>query len=116
MLVIDDYEDTTRALGRLLRSMGHSVSIANDGRSGIELANRLCPDVILLDIGLPLMDGYAVARYLRSLPSLAATPIIALTGYGDSARASIFEAGIDRHLVKPVDADELEAALHGVRG
>ncbi len=82
VLVIDDYVDATRALERLLGVMGHQVIIAHDGKSGIELAERVRPDVILLDIGLPEMDGYSVARHLRSLPSMAATRIIALTGYG----------------------------------
>jgi PAS domain S-box-containing protein len=110
VLVIDDYVDTTRALGRLLRAMGHTVSIAHDGRSGIALAQRLRPDVILLDIGLPQMDGYAVARQLRSQGS--STRIIALTGYGaEITRETVREAGIDGHLVKPVDADDLQAAI-----
>jgi two-component system, chemotaxis family, CheB/CheR fusion protein len=116
VLVVDDYVDATRALERLLRVMGHEVVIAHDGKSGIELAERILPEVILLDIGLPEMDGYSVARHLRSLPSLAATRIIALTGYGaERARQSVREAGFDLHLVKPVDADELEAALCAAR-
>jgi two-component system CheB/CheR fusion protein len=112
VLVVDDYVDATRALERLLAVMGHEVIVAHDGRSGIELAERVCPDVILLDIGLPEMDGYSVARHLRSVPSLSLTRIIALTGYGaERARKSVREAGFDLHLVKPVDAEELEAAL-----
>ena len=113
VLVVDDYVDATRALERLLTVMGHEVIVAHDGRSGIEL-ERVCPDVILLDIGLPEMDGYSVARHLRSLPSVSATRIIALTGYGaERARQNVRDAGFDLHLVKPVDADELEAALVG---
>ena len=74
------------------------------------------PDVILLDIGLPEMDGYSVARHLRSLPSMASTRIVALTGYGaEEARRMGREAGFDLHLVKPVDADELEIALGAAR-
>jgi two-component system CheB/CheR fusion protein len=112
VLVVDDYVDATRALERLLTVMGHEVIIAHEGKSGIELAERVHPDVILLDIGLPEMDGYSVARHLRALPSMAATRIIALTGYGaERARRTGREAGFDLHLVKPVDADELEAAL-----
>jgi two-component system CheB/CheR fusion protein len=112
VLVVDDYVDATRALERLLAVMGHEVIVAHDGRSGIELAERVCPDVVLLDIGLPEMDGYSVARHLRSVPSLSSTRIIALTGYGaERARRSVREAGFELHLVKPVDADELEAAL-----
>ena len=91
--------------------MGYSVTIAYDGTSGIDMARQLRPDVILLDIGLPRMDGYAVARHLRSLPDLATTRIIALTGYGQDASERVRAAGMDRHLIKPVDADELLAVL-----
>jgi two-component system CheB/CheR fusion protein len=113
VLVVDDYVDTTRALERLLRIMGHTVSVAHDGRTGIELAQRLRPDVILLDIGLPRMNGYSVAKHLRSLG--VSTRIIALTGYSaEPDRERVREAGIDGHLVKPVDADDLEAAMRGL--
>jgi two-component system CheB/CheR fusion protein len=112
VLIVDDHVDATRALRRLLHVMGHDVTVAHDGRSGIELAQRVRPDVILLDIGLPLMDGYSVARHLRALPAFAATRIIALTGYGAAeARENARKAGFDLHLVKPVDADALEAAI-----
>jgi CheY-like chemotaxis protein len=111
VLVIDDNVDATNALNRLLRIMGYAVTIAYDGTSGIDMARQLHPDVILLDIGLPRMDGYAVARHLRSLPDLATTRIIALTGYGHDASERVRAAGMDRHLIKPVDADELLAVL-----
>ena len=112
VLVVDDHVDATRALKRLLLVMGHQVTIAHDGKSGIEMASRDRPDVILLDIGLPQMDGYSVARHLRSLPHFVTTRIIALTGYSaEEARQNVRRAGFDQHLVKPVDADELEAAL-----
>ena len=113
VLVVDDYVDATRALERLLRVMGYTVSVAHDGRTAIELAQRLQPDVILLDIGLPKMNGYSVAKHLRSLGS--STRIIALTGYGaEPARERVREAGMDGHLVKPVDADDLVAAIQGL--
>ena len=116
VLVVDDHVDATRALRRLLQVMGHQVTVAHDGKSGIELAEEVRPDVILLDIGLPRMDGYSVARHLRTLPAFGATRIIALTGYGASeARENARKAGFDQHLVKPVDADELEAAICGQR-
>ncbi len=111
VLVIDDNVDATNALNRLLRIMGYAVTIAYDGKTGIDMARQLRPDVILLDIGLPRMDGYAVARHLRSLPDLATTRIIALTGYGHDASERVRAAGMDRHLIKPVDVDELLAAL-----
>jgi two-component system CheB/CheR fusion protein len=116
VLIVDDHVDATRALRRLLHVMGHQVTVAHDGQSGIELAEQVRPDVILLDIGLPRMDGYSVARHLRTLPAFGATRIIALTGYGASeARENARKAGFDQHLVKPVDADELEAAICGQR-
>ncbi len=116
VLIVDDHVDATRALRRLLHVMGHQVTVAHDGKSGIELAEQVRPDVILLDIGLPRMDGYSVARHLRTLPAFGATRIIALTGYGASeARENARKAGFDQHLVKPVDADELEAAICGQR-
>ena len=116
VLIVDDHVDATRALRRLLHVMGHQVTVAHDGKSGIELAEQVRPDVILLDIGLPRMDGYSVARHLRTLPAFGATRIIALTGYGASeARENARKAGFDQHLVKPVDADELEAAICGPR-
>jgi PAS domain S-box-containing protein len=112
VLIVDDHVDATRALKRLLLVMGHEVTVAHDGKSGIEMASRDRPDVILLDIGLPQMDGYSVARHLRSLPHFVTTRIIALTGYGaEEARQNVRRAGFDEHLIKPVDADELEAAL-----
>ena len=113
VLIIDDNVDATNALNRLLRVMGYTVTIAYDGQSGIDLAQQLRPDVILLDIGLPRMDGYAVARRLRSLPEFVTTRIIALTGYGHDASERVRAAGMDRHLIKPVDGDELQAALCG---
>ena len=116
VLIVDDHVDATRALRRLLQVMGHQVTVAHDGKSGIELAEQVRPDVILLDIGLPRMDGYSVARHLRTLPAFVSTRIIALTGYGASeARENARKAGFDQHLVKPVDADELEAAIGGQR-
>jgi PAS domain S-box-containing protein len=116
VLIVDDHVDATRALRRLLQVMGHQVTVAHDGQSGIELAEQVQPDVILLDIGLPRMDGYSVARHLRTLPAFATTRIIALTGYGATeARENARKAGFDLHLVKPVDAEELEAAICGPR-
>jgi len=112
VLIVDDHRDVTRALERLLVLFGHEVAVAHDGPSGIELALRMRPDVILLDLGMPEMDGYAVARRIRAHQELSRTRLIALTGYGiDQTREGVREAGFDQHLVKPLDADELEAVL-----
>ncbi len=107
ILAVDDYVDAAQMLGRLLRLDGHVVEIAHDGTTAIAIARDFKPDVILLDIGLPDMDGYEIARRLRGEEKFEAT-LIALTGYGqeqDKLRAS--EAGFDFHLVKPVDPQNL---------
>ncbi|HSF44080.1 MAG TPA: response regulator, partial [Thermoanaerobaculia bacterium] len=90
------------------RIWGHDVSVACDGPAALEAAKASPPEMVLLDIGLPGMDGYEVARLLRSQPGIARATIVALTGYGqesDRRRSSL--AGIDHHLVKPVDLEQL---------
>lgn len=112
ILVIEDNVDAAETLQDLLGLFGHAVEVAYSGPEGIETARRLLPDVVLCDIGLPGMDGYAVARQLRQEPSLSATRLIALTGYGrDSDRRLAEEAGFDLHLVKPVEPIELQRLL-----
>ena len=113
-LVIEDNEQNRYLVTFLLEARGFVVHSAPDGPSGIELADRLRPDVILLDIQLPGMDGYEVARVLRSRPELTATPIIAVTSYamvGD--REKSLAAGCSGYIEKPIDpqtfVDEIEA-------
>ncbi|HWE35285.1 MAG TPA: ATP-binding protein [Isosphaeraceae bacterium] len=104
ILIIDDNEDLARGLCRLLRLLGHEVEAAHDGPTGLDAARARRPDVVLLDIGLPVMDGYEVARHLRAEPDLAGVRIIAVSGYGqDEDRRRSKEAGMDHHLTKPVD-------------
>jgi PAS domain S-box-containing protein len=104
ILIIDDNKDMARGLCRLLRLLGHEVEAAYDGPAGLDAARSRRPDVVLLDIGLPLMDGYEVARHLRAEPDLSGIRIIALSGYGqDEDRRRSKEAGMDHHLTKPVD-------------
>jgi signal transduction histidine kinase len=110
VLIIDDNEAAATGLKKLLAFKGHEVEAAYTGRSGIEMARTFLPQVILLDIGLPDLDGYAVAQQLRAL-GLPYT-LIALSGYGqeeDKARAR--QAGFDQHLTKPVGIAEIEAIL-----
>jgi PAS domain S-box-containing protein len=103
ILVVDDNHDTARGMCRLLRLLGHEVCSAPDGPSAIEAANAFWPEYVLLDIGLPAMDGYQVARRLRE-DGHGEAVIIAVSGYGqDEDRRRSREAGIDHHLVKPVD-------------
>jgi two-component system CheB/CheR fusion protein len=116
VLVVDDHEDATASLGILLRLMGHDVRVANDGASAIEAACAFRPEVVLLDIGMPVMDGYEVARRLRREPSCDGARLIALTGYGrDEDRQRSRSAGFDDHLVKPVDLESLRRLLNGTR-
>ncbi|MEO8752776.1 MAG: PAS domain S-box protein [Casimicrobiaceae bacterium] len=108
ILVVDDNEDAANSLATLLRISGHEVLVAHDGPDALRLVAADPPDAVLLDLGLPKMDGYQVARRIRAIPHLAGTRLIAVTGYGqDDDRRAAREAGIDDHLVKPVDFDEL---------
>lgn len=114
VLVIDDNQDFATGLKALLEGHGHHVYLAHDGPEGIREAQIHHPDVVVLDIGLPGIDGHEVARRLRRLEGLSSIRLIALTGYGteESLRRSRL-AGIDRHLVKPVTLPDLEAAIGG---
>ena len=112
VLVVDDNEDAANALGMLLAEHGLAHRIAHDGRSALALADAFSPDVVLLDIGMPGMDGYEVARRLRRHPAHADALLIALTGWSypqDQARSSA--AGFDHHMRKPADIDQLMGLL-----
>lgn len=112
VLLIDDNADVADSLQALLETVGHQVRVARDGRSGIALARTYLPDVVLCDIGLPDLDGYDVARALRAEPALAATWLVALSGYGrerDVQKA--VKSGFDRHLTKPPDFKQLLSLL-----
>ena len=111
VLIVDDNPDVGEALRMLLSAVVESVDVAPDGRSGLELAETLDPDVVFLDIGLPDIDGYEVARRIRA-QGLAKARVVALTGYGRRAdRRRAAEAGFDDHLVKPATFDELTSVL-----
>ncbi|MGZ5228390.1 MAG: hybrid sensor histidine kinase/response regulator [Burkholderiales bacterium] len=112
IVVIDDNQDAAESLAMLLRLKGHDVQIAYDGPSGLALALDGAPDCVLVDIGLPGMDGYEVAKRLRSRDGNGRTLLIALTGYGQQEdRARSRQAGFDHHLVKPVAQNVLEDVL-----
>ena len=111
ILIIEDHEDAREALRALLELEGHRVAAAGTGPSGLELAKQTVVDVALIDIGLPEVDGYEVARRIRKRLGNAIR-LIALTGYGDAeARRLSADAGFDAHLVKPVDPDRLSEEL-----
>jgi CheY-like chemotaxis protein len=116
VLIIEDHDDAREALRALLELEGHRVDAAASGPHGLELAHRRPPDVALVDIGLPEVDGYEVARRLRAMgPGPGRPYLIALTGYGqpdDIKRAR--DAGFDAHLLKPVDPDALARVLSAV--
>jgi CheY-like chemotaxis protein/two-component sensor histidine kinase len=108
LLLIDDNADFASTLGGLLEVAGHEVRVTHDGVQAFSLAADYRPDAVLVDIGLPRMNGYEVAFLFRSRPEFAATKLIALTGYGqEEDRQHAREAGFDDHLVKPVEASEL---------
>jgi len=121
VLLIEDNEQNRYLLTFLLEKSGYQVSVVADGPRGIELAHRLMPAVILLDIQLPTMDGYAVARALKADPALRHIPIIAVTSYampGDRERA--LEVGCTGYLEKPIDPEtfvaDMELALSQAEG
>lgn len=108
ILVVDDNEDAAVMLGMLLEASGHAVMVAHRPHEAIDMAGTTPPSVCILDIGLPGMDGYELARRLRALPGMDKALLIAVTGYGQqNDRARAIEAGFNQHLVKPVDADRL---------
>jgi PAS domain S-box-containing protein len=112
ILVVDDNRDSAKSIAVLLRAGGDTVELAFDGPMALEAARHLRPDVVLLDIGLPGMDGYEVARQLRRDASLKNVVLIAMTGYGqDGDRQQSQEAGFNAHLVKPVDLNMLQSLL-----
>jgi CheY-like chemotaxis protein len=110
VLVVEDNDDAREMLRTMLELQGHEVFEAADGAAGVSMATKFRPEVALVDIGLPVMDGYEVARYIRR--ELGPTRLIAISGYGrPEDRQRALEAGFDEHLVKPVDAPHLVAML-----
>jgi PAS domain S-box-containing protein len=112
VLVVDDNVDSAESMAVLLRLYGHEVRLAHDGEAALEEARSFRPDVIFLDLSLPKMDGYEVARRLRMEPATGGMTLVAMTGYGqEEERRRTREAGFDSHLVKPVDFDMLQELL-----
>jgi CheY-like chemotaxis protein len=113
ILVIDDNQDAAESIAELLGELGHEVAVAHDGPSALQRARQMKPNVCLVDIGLPVMDGYELAQRLRASGDLApGARLIALTGYGrDADQRRSQEAGFDKHVVKPVRLDTLSKVL-----
>ncbi|WP_373507922.1 response regulator, partial [Thiocapsa sp.] len=112
ILVVDDHPDILASLALVLTSFGHQVQQAGTGAEALGLAATFAPESVVLDIGLPDMDGHAVARALREQPRMANAVLIAMTGYGQPRdRERAYAAGFDHHLVKPARTRELLAVL-----
>jgi CheY-like chemotaxis protein len=108
VLVVEDHDDTREAMRCLLEVQGHRVEAVGDGAQAVEVALGSRPDVVVIDIGLPGLDGYEVARRLRATAEGKTMRLVALTGYDQPRdRERTHEAGFDAHLVKPVDPDAL---------
>ena len=116
VLLVDDHRDSRRMLGLMLELSGHQVLEAGEGRAAVSLATSERPDVAIVDISLPGIDGYEVARRIRAHPGTRDIVLIALTGYGheEDLRCAL-EAGFDLHLVKPVESGRLADAVAQAR-
>jgi CheY-like chemotaxis protein len=117
ILIVDDSTDSARMFALLLSLQGHDVRVAHDGTEALACAASFLPDAAFLDIRLPGMDGYELARRLRQIPTLADVLLTAVTGFGDDddlGRAR--EAGFDHHLLKPADPEAVKRILAGHGG
>jgi CheY-like chemotaxis protein/anti-sigma regulatory factor (Ser/Thr protein kinase) len=115
VLIVDDNEDAVELLAESLELVGHVVRVAYDGPSALRVAATFVPEVALLDIGLPVMDGYELARRFREHPGLEHLRLVAVTGYGqDSDRQRSQKAGFNAHMVKPVQMAELMSVIRAL--
>jgi two-component system, sensor histidine kinase len=111
-LVVDDNVDAATLLGEALKRRGHQVHLAHDGASAIQLAARITPEIVLLDLALPDRDGYEVAARLRTDLGLTESLLVAVTGYGqEHHRARSAASGFTHHLVKPIDLRQLDQVI-----
>jgi two-component system, chemotaxis family, CheB/CheR fusion protein len=116
VLIVDDNEDAANSLALILKLGGHETASVYSAVDALQRAAAFRPDVVLLDIGLPGMDGYEVAQKMRELPGLRDIRLVAVTGYGRSDdRIRARDAGFDDHLTKPVEYAVLERTLAGLR-
>jgi CheY-like chemotaxis protein len=114
VLLVDDNEDAAVLLADSLRALGHEVVVALDGAAALHAVRTFRPDVALLDIGLPVMDGFELAERLRGEPGLREMTIIAITGYAQQVdRRRTAEKGFDEHLAKPIDVNRVDAIVRG---
>ncbi len=112
ILIVDDNEDAAELLASTLELTGYRTLVVHDGPAALKVIADFAPDIAMLDIGLPVMDGYELARRLRAEPRWAQLRLVAVTGYGQqSDRQRSQEAGFDAHLVKPIDVARLPAVI-----
>lgn len=113
VLVVDDNVAAADLLSELVESMGHEVATAYDGGEALGEADRVRPELVIMDIGMPVMNGYEAARAMRRREWASGAMLVALTGYGqDMDRSRATQAGFDRHVVKPIDPEDIERLLH----
>jgi CheY-like chemotaxis protein len=116
VLIVEDNLGIAMMMSALLGRLGHEVRTVHDGQAALAAVEEYRPQLVLLDIGLPQLSGYEVARRMRALEAGRQAILVALTGYGlDSDREAAFEAGFDEHLVKPIGLDTLQALLARAR-
>ncbi|HVX13135.1 MAG TPA: response regulator [Pirellulales bacterium] len=114
ILLVEDHPEVAAAQSQLLRALGYQVQIAADGPTAVAMAKSLVPDVAVVDIGLPGIDGYQVAESLRRDPATSCIRLIALTAYGSAEdRQRSIRSGFEAHLVKPASIDQLRRVLSG---
>jgi CheY-like chemotaxis protein len=112
IVIIEDNRDFRHGLRFLLESWGHRVEEAETGTRGLEIIRGSCPDIVLIDLGLPGLDGYTVAEAVRSVPGGDAVLLVAITGYGGlQVRRRTKDVGFDAHLTKPVNLEALERII-----
>jgi CheY-like chemotaxis protein len=116
ILVVDDNQDAAESMRLLLRQVGADVRVAHDGPQALAAFDAHRPRMVLLDIGMPGMDGYEVARRMRASPYAPQASLVALTGWGqDEDRKRVREAGFDHHLVKPADLATLQSLISSIQ-
>jgi CheY-like chemotaxis protein len=114
ILLIDDNQDIVDSISVWLKMLGHQVKVASDGRQGLSVALEFKPDAIFLDIGLPEMDGYQIAKKLREQPDLQGTKVIALSGYTPNNDPNGGKMDFDHHLIKPLTLRQLQNLITNV--